>query len=85
MHHISGFVNSNKGIALRPNATLAWKADASQGQRSLVIRLLTSIKLDAEILINYGPAHTCKDPKSLGPKKRKKLTPSHSCNVALLP
>jgi hypothetical protein len=85
MNSVAGFVNHFFGIAARPNAILAWHADAPLGQRSLVIRLLTSIKLDAEILINYGPAHTCKDPKSLGQKKRKKLTPSHSCTVALLP
>ena len=77
MNHISGFVNSYMGIALRPNATLAWSADAPLGQRSLVIRLLKDIQFDAEIMIGYGPLHTCKDPhpKTVGPKKAKTLKP----------
>ena len=68
MNHIAGFANNYMGIAARPDATLAWYACAPLGQRSLVIRLLTAIKLDAEVLISYGLAHKCKDPKSLGPK-----------------
>ena len=77
MNHISGFVNSHMGIPLRPNATLAWNEDAPLGQRSLVIRLLKDIQLDAEITIGYGPLHNCKDPnpKSLGPKKAKAWKP----------
>ncbi len=87
MNHISGFVNSYTGIALRPNATLAWNADAPLGQRSLVIRIIKDIKLDAEILIGYGPEHNCKDPnpKSLEPKKGNKLKPQKPDTPVLSP
>ena len=79
MNHLTGFVNCFTGIAIRPNATLAWNEHAPLGQRSLVIRIIKDIKLDAEILIGYGPEHKCKDkdsnPKSREPKKGKKLKP----------
>jgi len=89
MNHITGFVNSFTGIAVRPSATLAWNADASLGQRSLVIRIIKDIKLDAEILIGYGPEHKCKvkdsNPKIREPKKGKKLKPQTPGTPVLLP
>ncbi len=89
MNRISGFVNSNTGIALRPSATLAWKADTSLVHHSLAIRLLKGIQLDAEILIGYGPEHKCKvkdsNPKIREPKKGKKLKPQTPGTLVLSP
>ena len=66
MNQLVGFVNDFHGIQQRNNAMLVWNRDRPLGQHSLVLKLITNLAKEQEILIDYGPKHSLRKQRKKG-------------------
>ena len=66
MNQLVGVVNDFHTIQPRANAVLTWNPDRPLGQHSLVLKLITNLAKEQEILIDYGPKHRFRKQRKTG-------------------